>query len=828
MDRSDPTPSVLVDVALPLPLEQNFTYALPPGVEVPVGTRVLVPFRRTLRVGWVVAKQSGAPPKGLRSVQEVLDPEGPSVAPALMGLARWIGDYYFAPLGLVLRAALPALLSDHSRDQVRTVAGRTAPADLSRRQHTLWLALRSAAGPRSIAALGKELGLGSVWPEVRALMARGLAEHVVVAPKQPKARTRKVIRIVEWLDTLAERDTLLSRAPKQRETYQRLEAAGGAIDLAALDREGLAGAARALVKRGVAEVIDEVRDRDPFSQDSQQESAPLQPTPDQSSVLEELLTALAGGETKPFLLHGITGSGKTLVYIELLEVARAQGKGAIVLVPEIGLTPQTVSRFRARFGDDVAVLHSGLSDGERFDAWRAVREGRKRIVVGARSAVFAPVADLGVIVVDEEHDGSYKQSETPRYHGRDLAVMRARLEGAVCVLGSATPSLESWTNAQQGKYRLLSLPARVSGGALPPVRVVDLRAARSEARASQQKSKEVARGEGGLVLSAPLIESVHARLSRKEQSILLLNRRGYSSFLQCQECGYVIECGDCSVSMTFHRGRGLVVCHHCGRDEPAPPRCPKCGEDALSYRGIGTEQVERVVAQTFPGARIARMDMDTTGRKWAHHSILDRVARGEVDILLGTQMIAKGLDFPNVTLVGVINADVGLHLPDFRASERTFQLLSQVAGRAGRGPRGGEVWVQTALPEHYVIERAVVHDFPGFAELELKERKAVGYPPYVRAINVVVSSPDQALAARHCQDLARHVLTRLQRSDLASVRLTGPAPSPIERLHTRWRWHFVLKGPARALGLIGGELRNRQADGGDVRVVLDRDPVAVL
>ena len=817
----------LVDVALPLPLDRTFTYALPPGVEVPIGTRVLVPFRRTLRVGWVVGTDPSTRPQGLRAVQEVFDPEAPSIAPALMKLCRWIADYYFAPLGLVLRTALPTLLSDHSRDQVRVVVDKKAPASLTRRQQTLWLALRSAAGPRSIAALGKELGMGSVWPEVRALMARGLVEHQMVAPKRPKVRTRRVIRIVEWLDTLAERDVLLQRAPRQREAYQRLEAAGGAVDLADLNREGLAGAARALVKRGLAEAIDEVRSRDPFSEQPTREAVALTPTADQSAVLQELRTALRL-DAPPFLLHGITGSGKTLVYIELLEAARAAGRGAIVLVPEIGLTPQTVSRFRARFGDDVAVLHSGLSDGERFDAWRAVREGRKRIVVGARSAVFAPVADLGVIVVDEEHDGSYKQSETPRYHGRDLAVMRAGLEGAVCVLGSATPSLESWTNAQQGKYRLLRLPERVSGGALPPVRVVDLRVARAEARASAQKSKEVARGEGGLVLSAPLIESVHARLSRAEQSILLLNRRGYSSFLQCQECGHVIECGDCSVSMTYHRGKGLVVCHHCGRDEVAPPRCPRCREDALSYRGIGTEQVERVVAQTFPGARIARMDMDTTGRKWAHHSILERVGRGEVDILLGTQMIAKGLDFPNVTLVGVINADVGLHLPDFRASERTFQLLSQVAGRAGRGPRGGEVWIQTALPEHYVVERAVAHDYAGFATLELEERRAVGYPPFTRAINVVVSSPDQDLAARHCQALAQDVLGWLQRPTFRPVRLTGPAPSPIERLHSRWRWHFVLKGPARALGAVGGALRDRQAEGADVRVVLDRDPVALL
>ncbi len=819
--------TALVDVALPLPLDRLFTYSLAGGEDVPVGSRVLVPFRRTMRVGWLVGTSNLPRPKGLRSVVEVLDTSGPSVGPELMALCRWMADYYFAPLGLVLRAALPAALADHSRDRVRVVPDRTAPPTLTRRQQTLWLALRGSAGARSIAGLGKELGLGSIWPEVRVLTALGLAEHQSVAPKRPKPRTRRVIRIVDWLDTLAEREALLARAPKQREAYQRLESAGGALDLTVLSKEGLGGAARALVKRGLATSNSEVRARDPFA-DVQDSHAPrLEPTADQHRVLQPLRAALET-PSSPFLLHGVTGSGKTLVYIELLEAARAKGKGAIVLVPEIGLTPQAVQRFRARFGDQVAVLHSGLSAGERFDAWEALKAGYKRIAVGARSALFAPVRELGVIIVDEEHDSSYKQSETPRYHARDMAVIRADIEGAVCVLGSATPSLESWTNAKSGKYALLELPDRVSGGRLPPVRIVDLRTARTEARSTAQKSKEVARGEGGLVLSAPLIESVHARISRSEQCILLLNRRGYSSFLQCQECGHVVECGDCSVSMTYHRARGLVICHHCGREEGAPERCPRCREDALSYRGIGTEQVERVVTHTFPGARIARMDMDTTGRKWAHHRILDRVAKGEVDILLGTQMIAKGLDFPNVTLVGVINADVGLHLPDFRASERTFQLLSQVAGRAGRGPKGGEVWIQTALPEHYVLGCAVGHDYVGFAERELEERKAVGYPPYCRAINVVVSSPDQDAAAKRARALADHVLAGLRRSGNRAIRLTGPAPSPIERLHGRWRWHFILKGPSGPLGDLGKELSAGQNEAGDVRVVLDRDPVAVL
>ncbi|MEZ4422788.1 MAG: primosomal protein N' [Gemmatimonadota bacterium] len=822
--------SSLVDVALPLPLDRTFTYALPTGVSARVGARILVPFRRSVRVGWVVATDVRDRPRGLRAAVDVLDRTEPSLTPPLLRLARWISEYYLAPLGLVLRATLPALLSDHSRDLVVVDAETAPPAELTGRQRRVFDALRAAAGARAVPALAKELGLSSIWPEVRFLVDLELARHSVAAPREPAAVTRKVIRLEQWLDTLAEREALLARAPRQREAYQRLEDAGGELELSVLDQDGLAGAARALVGRGLARSVDVEQDRDPFADLPPSAAPALAPTARQRAVLEALTPALGTSRPPPFLLHGITGSGKTLVYIELLARARAEGRGAIVLVPEISLTPQTVARFRARFGDEVAVLHSGLSDGERYDAWRALREGRKRIAVGARSAVFAPIERLGVIVVDEEHEGTYKQSESPRYHARDVAVVRARLEGAVCLLGSATPALESWVNAERGKYTLLALPERVSGGALPPVEVVDLRTRKGESvRPARDEAEEpAARGEGGLVLSPPLIGAVRTRLARGEQSILLLNRRGYSSFLQCEACGFVVECPECSVSMTFHRARGRVVCHHCGREEAAPRTCPRCLEGVPHYRGIGTEQVERVVAQTFAGARIARMDLDTTSGKWAHHRILERVGRGEIDILLGTQMIAKGLDFPNVTLVGVINADVGLHLPDFRASERTFQLLSQVAGRAGRGPKGGQVLIQSAVPGHYVIQAALRHDYEGFARQELAERRSAAYPPFVRLVNVVVSSPDQARAAEAAEHLAARILARLARGPSSTVRLTGPAPSPIERLHGRWRWHFLLRGPAAELGRLARETAGSEDDHGDVRIVFDRDPVALL
>jgi len=588
------------------------------------------------------------------------------------------------------------------------------------------------------------------------------------------------------------------------------------------------GVIKGLESKQLVGIFDEEQLRDPFANTPVTKPPVLIPTKDQRNVIDALISALDEDVPIPFLLQGITGSGKTLVYIELLREALDRGQSAIVLVPEIALTPQTVSRFRAQFDDQVAVLHSGLSDGERYDAWRSLNTGQRRIAVGARSALFAPLSNLGVIVVDEEHDGSYKQSEAPRYLARDLAVVRARQTGAVCVLGSATPSLESWNNARTGKFRHLQLMKRVGGARLPEVRVVDLRVKK---RGSDEVSRINERGSG--VLSSELVSAVDARLERAEQVILLLNRRGYSSFIQCRECGEVEQCLNCSISLTYHRAARRMVCHHCRYDAPAPDRCLRCGSVDLSYRGLGTEQVERVTVETFPSARIARMDVDTTSGKWAHQRILDRVAKGDVDILLGTQMIAKGLDFPRVTLVGVVNADVGIHLPDFRASERTFQLLSQVAGRAGRGKLGGEVLIQTSLPDHYAIQAAVAHDFRAFAERESSARKTPRYPPHLRMVNVILSSPDQRAAAKSAEagaEWVRRWLRRKNAEESRGVELVGPAPAPIERLHGRWRWHFFLRSTSP--GAIGGVVRalidGFKVPGSDVRLAVDRDPVALL
>ena len=748
----------LVDVALPLPLFRTFTYEVPDGLAhaVQAGARVVVPFRNRTAIGIVLGESA---PESLGGAVAKPIIKAPDAAPAfradLLAVGKWMADYYVSPVGMVLRAALPAAM------------GRARRAE-------------------------------------------------------PPVRTQRVLRVAQTMESLLQRDAAFKRAPQQRALYELLESLGGQSPVAHLvEQLGCSAAVvQGLVKRGVASVHDEPVDRDPFLSRAAPPAPSVTPSVAQRAAIDALCAAGAG---ETFLLHGITGSGKTLVYLEFLRhVVHTLGRSAIVLVPEIALTPQTVDRFRAVFGDTVAVLHSGLSDGERYDEWRALQRGDKRIAIGARSAVFAPLANLGAIVVDEEHEATYKQGESPRYHAREVAILRAREAGAVTVLGSATPSLESWVNAQSGKYRLLSLPDRVGGGALPAVQVVDLR---DETGPSAPASIVAVRR----ILSARLEAALHARLARGEQSLLLLNRRGFANFVTCPD-GHVVACPNCAISLTYHRAPERLVCHYCQHSEPLTARCKECGAEQMRQRGVGTQQVERLLAERFPTARIARMDVDTTTGKWAHTEILDRVGRGEVDILLGTQMIAKGLDFPNVTLVGVIDADIGINLPDFRASERTFQLLSQVAGRAGRGPKGGEVFIQTRTPTHHAVVCAIEHDYLRFVGEELPARESPPYPPTLRLANLVISGLDEVAVAECAQQATEWIGSRLDALGDA-VTLVGPAPCPIERIKGRWRWHVVLKAtrPAALTHLARAFLsRFELPSAHEMRVTFDRDPVALL
>ena len=749
-------PPRYVDVALPIPLFRAFTYAVPEELSsrVVAGARVVVPVRKTRAIGIVLGDAAGAPKVEAKPISAAPDATPVFDAP-LLTTARWIARHYHAPIGLTVRAMLPAAL-----------AGATRP--------------------------------------------------------EPASRTERVLAIARTVPTLIERDTTFARAPRQRVVFEALERAGGrATARTIVESLGVSeSVVDALIQRGFVRVERDVVERDPFLSRPPQKAQTHTPTAAQARAIAAL-GALAPGAIA--LLHGVTGSGKTFVYLEYLrEVVMRRGRGAIVLVPEIALTPQTVDRFRAVFGPRVAVLHSALSDGERYDAWRALERGEKTIAVGARSAVFAPVRNLGAIVVDEEHEASYKQGEAPRYHARDVAAIRARAAGAVVVLGSATPSLESWAAAKSGRIALLGLPERTGGGSMPDVRVIDLRVNRAQAHASAETRSRRA------ILSAALETAIAERLARGEQSLLLLNRRGFSSFVQCEN-GHVRQCPNCSVALTYHRPPERLVCHHCQHAEPFVTTCAECHSELVRRRGIGTQQVETVVAECFPSARIARMDIDTTRGKWAHTNILDRFGAGEIDVLLGTQMIAKGLDFPNVTLVGVIDADVGINLPDFRASERAFQLMSQVAGRAGRGPKGGDVLIQTREPTHHAVVCAVTHDYHAFVDVELPARGDPPYPPTVRLTNVVVSGPVEDVVqaeARRAADWARAAAKRAG----ADVSVVGPAPCPIERVKRRWRWHFFLRAlDGAALLLVGREVAQCFAPRARyVRIVLDRDPVSLL
>ncbi len=631
-------------------------------------------------------------------------------------------------------------------------------------------------------------------------------------PAGPPEAAEQLVVLTGSLGSLLERERAFARSPKRRAAYEAIEALGGSAPVRHLsDRLKLSPAVlQGLVRQGLARWERVTRTRDPFA------GLSTPPPPTLSDAQRRAVADIAAMPVdQPVLIHGVTGSGKTLVYLEVLRRAVGAGQGAILLVPEIALTPQTVARVRGVFGDAVAVLHSGLSDGERADAWRALRRGERRVAVGPRSAVFAPVQNLGVIVVDEEHEPSYKQGTAPRYHARDAARMRARIEGARLILGSATPSLETLHLAQLGKIRTLALPERIGARPLPPVEVIDLRTAPRVPEAR------------GVPWSEALDAAVRGALDRGEQVILLLNRRGFATYLQCPACGDVRDCPRCAIALTVHQIPPALRCHYCGHEQPVPTTCRVCGKETQRMHGLGTQQLEHFVGLRFPAARTARMDLDTTSTKWAHHRILERVARHEIDVLLGTQMIAKGLDFPNVTVVGVVDADTGLHLPDFRAAERTFQLVAQVAGRAGRGPKGGRVYVQTRSPEHHAIRAAAAHSVSDFAAAELPLRAPPNpvYPPHVGLARFVAGDEDPAGAARAAARVAAW-LARVNAERLGGVlTLLGPAPCPIPRLKGRWRWHLLVKAAdPQALGRVVRAFGARPRGG----VVVDRDPVSLL
>jgi primosomal protein N' (replication factor Y) len=797
-------------IALPLPLATPYTYRIPEtlGDRVVPGARVVVAVRRRELIGLVVAVDTVPPAVAAKDVLAVPDPE-PALSAALLATAEWITGYYAAPLGLTLKSILPAGMWGESQVIVSLRNGSGALGGIAG-EVLAWLERRGGEAAVSSAARALKRPL---WDVIERL-TRVDAVTLRVQPPDTSAAglTERVLSLTEQRPTLLEREALFRRRPRQRQLYETLEALGGSAPVRHLSEQlGFGdGVLKALVREGLARVARSEVLRDPFA-GSPVSPPPAELTPDQSVALSTI-SALEPGEAA--LLFGVTGSGKTLVYLEAVRRVLAGGRGAIVLVPEIGLTPQTVSRFRGAFGDEIAVLHSGLSDGERADAWRLLRRGERRVAVGARSAVFAPVANLGVIVIDEEHEASYKNGETPRYNTRDVAAVRARLEGARLILGSATPSLETMVRAET-QLQLLRLPQRIGARPLPPVEVIDLRVAPKVS------------GTGPVPWSEALDSGIVATLARGEQALLLLNRRGYAAFLQCPDCGEVWQCPHCSISMTVHQAPAGLRCHYCGHEEPLPLTCRACANPVQQMRGVGTQQLERMLADRYPAARIARMDLDTTSTKWSHQRILASVESGEIDLLIGTQMIAKGLDFPNVTLVGVVDADTGLYLPDFRSPERTFQLLAQVAGRAGRGSKGGRVLVQTRHPTHHALVRAQQHDTEGFLQQERELRVDPPYPPTISLVNLLLSGPGEGEVGRRAAAVADWCTALTERYQLP-ISVLGPAPCPLVRIKDRWRWHVLLKGPSKSLGRVVRYAARSLRREGNTRVVIDRDPVSLL
>jgi len=805
---------VLVDVALPRTAPHPLTYRVPEALEpyCRPGVRVRVPVRKKEATGVVLreAEPGAVPPEKVRDILEVLDAE-PLLPGHLLELAAFVSDYYRCPPGETLASMLPAaLLRPDAEEAEPTAEGAAAdPADLPTRQAAVLREL-TAAGRLRIPALLARAGAASRAP-LDALVTAGLVRirrrRRDRAPRVDVTAVRLAGRPLEALLELA------GRAPRQREVVRWLAEQGRPVLLdELLEAVGCSRAVvTALVRKGALEQFRQARARKPRWSLGGSADRP-EPTDEQQRAIEAVTEALRAGEYAPVVLEGVTGSGKTEVYLRCLEDVLAHGRRGLVLVPEIGLTPAAVGAVERRFGERVAVLHSAQSQGERWIEWQRARHGEVDIVIGPRSALFAPLEPLGLIVVDEEHDTAYKQQEAPRYHARDLALVLGQRLGIPVLLCSATPSLESMALVERGLARRLRLTRRVAGGTLPEVEIVDLRGEPPEP------------GEHGRVLfSRRLLELLEATSGAGEQAILLIQRRGWAPILLCRECGHRIQCPLCSVAMVVHRRQGGLRCHYCGHRLPIPDACPSCGGTLLETVGAGTEKVARRLAERYPDLRIGILDRDTVRRRGALQEVLGAFAAGTLDVLVGTQMVAKGHHFPNVTLTGVISADALLGLPDFRSAERTFQLLTQVAGRAGRGERPGHVVVQTYHPDHPAVRHAAAHDVAAFSGEELVFRRTFGYPPAARMALVRYQGESLPRTRAACREAAEAAAPLP-----AGVRLRGPAPCPLERLRGQWRWQILLSAPNRNVLRTVLERIEAVSLPAGVRRIVDVDPLSTL
>ncbi|MDA1192201.1 MAG: primosomal protein N' [Candidatus Poribacteria bacterium] len=821
-----------VEVAFPVPVRRTFTYRVPDDLadSAMPGVRVLASFGRQTLDGVIVADAGtpDLPPARIKPLIDALDEE-PFFSPELLDLCHWTADYYLCSWGEALQAAVPGGSRMLHRRRVSLTEEGASVDTRELKSHTpiqarLLNALRHRNG-QTVEQLRKAMPKSAVYAPLAALESRGWVAVEQEVSGGVSTKTVQVARLtkppVEIAD-LAKR--LRKRAPKQVAILEHLCRVTDDVPVRQLLREAQTtyGTVKALEAKELIVVHEEEELRSALNDELEGlafSSDPLLLNDEQRDAFSPIANAIDAERHETTVLYGVTGSGKTEVYMQAIQRAINLKRGVICLIPEIALTPQTMRRFVSRFGMRVAVMHSRLSAGERYDEWRRVRRGDADIVVGPRSAVFAPVERLGLVIIDEEHETTYKQEEpSPRYHAREVAEYRARQANAPLVLGSATPSLESMWRVEAGRYRLARLKRRVMDIALPEVHTIDMR--------------EELRKENRSIFSQKLRDAIQNRLDNDEQTIMFLNRRGFSSYVFCRDCGQAAKCPDCVIGMTYHKRQDILICHHCGRVNRPPQVCPKCGSHRIRQMGLGTQQVEELSRQEFRNARIARMDADTTTRKGSHEAILGRFRDGDLDILIGTQMIAKGLDFPNVTLVGVILAETSLYLPDFRASERSFNLLTQVAGRSGRSERGGEVIFQTYQPDHYSIVTAQRHDYDAFCAHEFPERKLYGYPPYAHACRYLIRGEHEKDVIDAAHLIKRTLEPLIESGDGEDVTLKGPAATPMARIRGQYRWHLLLccESPKRLQSLGKRTLDETAAKfrRGDVTLTVDMDPMNLL
>lgn len=758
---------VIVDVST-YHVDRPFDYQVP--VEwisvIELGSRVKVPFGPRNVLGFVVGlkQETNVPLNKLKAINQILDME-PVLTEEMLRMAKWLKNDTICYEIDALQVMLPSALRAKYEKMIKLQQGQQLP-----------LEVQAIFGKRQRANF-KEFERAGLLPLLKQLVADNIVTIENVVKQQGNVKEIRMVQITADQQLIERALEQSSRAVKQRLLLQWMCQHLGEVftPQQICDEAGVSiSVLEAVIEKGAAQFIQEEVFRDPFTKEVSRTQA-LQLTDEQQVALQAITTAMDQQMAQTFLLHGVTGSGKTEVYLQAIQKVLEEGKEAIMLVPEISLTPQMTERFRSRFGEMVAVMHSGLSVGEKYDEWRKIQQGKVKVVVGARSAIFAPFTNIGLIILDEEHESTYKQEDSPRYHARDVAIWRSEFYKCPIILGSATPALESFARAKKGVYKLLSLKHRALHQALPTVFIADMR-------------EELRQGNRSM-FSQSLIEAIRLRLEKKEQMVLFLNRRGYSSFVLCRDCGTVVQCPNCDISLTYHRTTEKLKCHYCGYEEHVPQICPQCQSDHIRYFGTGTQKVEEELYKLFPEARVLRMDVDTTKHKGAHEEILEIFGAGQADILLGTQMIAKGLDFPNITLVGVLSADTSLHLPDYRAAERTFQLLTQVSGRAGRHDKLGEVIIQTYTPEHYAIELAKSQEYEPFYEREMFLRRRSNYPPYYFVALIQLSHEDVMMAAEYAGRVADWLRGNLSNQ----VAIIGPTTASIARLQNRYRYQCLIK-----------------------------------